>query len=244
MPTCKPAVSVIIPSYNRTRYIGAALDSLAYQTFTDLEAIVVDDGSTDDTEKTVYRIAESHPGLKLRYITQKHSGISAARNRGISEASGEWIAFLDADDLWVPEKLERQMMYLEKHPACRIIFTRYMNFYDGEIGSSPNEREQQLMDEQENCYLASAAVHKSLFDSCGMFDEKLIRWEDSEWVTRIRLLGIDIGHHIEEALYLRRIHGKNISLQSLENGQECLSIMLAAAIRNVRRIRKENNQNP
>lgn len=101
-----PTVSVIIPTYNRAHLVGRAIKSVLDQTFTDLELIVVDDGSTDNTEKAV----RSFQDIRIRYIRHKMSrGQSAARNTGIKEARGEYIAFLDDDDEWLPQKLERQL---------------------------------------------------------------------------------------------------------------------------------------
>src|SRR5262245_39908172 len=99
-----PNVSVVIPSYNSAAYLPAAIDSVLAQTARDLEVIVVDDGSTDDTPDVVARY-----GPPVRGIRQANAGVAAARNRGIAEARGRYIAFLDADDTWEPVKLERQL---------------------------------------------------------------------------------------------------------------------------------------
>src|SRR5438128_1933814 len=98
-----PRVSVIIPAYDPGPYLEEALQSVIAQTYTDWEAIVVDDGSKQDLSF----VAQMHP--KIRYIRQDNAGVSAARNRGIAESTGEFIALLDADDLWLPEKLARQV---------------------------------------------------------------------------------------------------------------------------------------
>jgi glycosyltransferase involved in cell wall biosynthesis len=109
-----PQVSVIIPLYNKGLYIRRALDSVFAQTFDDYEVIVVDDGSTDDGPQQV--MADSD--LRLRLISQSNAGPGAARNRGISEAKGEYVAFLDADDEWLPEYLSRSYEVLEHHEEC------------------------------------------------------------------------------------------------------------------------------
>lgn len=106
----KPRVSVIVPLYNKAPYVGRALDSIAAQTFADFETIVVDDGSTDGGA----RVVEDFKDARFRLVTQRNAGPGAARNRGISEAQGELLAFLDADDEWLPAYLETCVRLLEK----------------------------------------------------------------------------------------------------------------------------------
>lgn len=104
-----PAVSVVIPAYNVACWIGETLDSILDQTFRDFEVIVVNDGSTDETSKVVAKY-----GRRVRYLYKENGGASSARNLGIRAARGSHIAFIDADDLWMPEKLELQMQLLSK----------------------------------------------------------------------------------------------------------------------------------
>jgi glycosyltransferase involved in cell wall biosynthesis len=109
----KPLVSIVIPTYNQPAFLLEALDSVFAQTFEDYEIIVVNDGSTDDTAERLKRY-----GSRIRLITQENQGIGRARNRGMDEASGRYIAFLDHDDLWHPLKLESQVRYMLDHPDC------------------------------------------------------------------------------------------------------------------------------
>jgi glycosyltransferase involved in cell wall biosynthesis len=115
-----PKVSVVIPTYNRAAKVGDTIESVLTQTVTDLEIIVVDDGSSDDTGKV---LGEGF-GDRIRYYAQANQGVSAARNNGIAEARGEWIAFLDSDDIWESEKLEWQFKALERFaPQCGACYT-------------------------------------------------------------------------------------------------------------------------
>lgn len=104
-----PLVSVVIPAYNKGDTLASAVESVLRQTVRDLEIIVVDDGSVDDTKEQARRL-----GQRIRYCYQPRAGVSAARNYGIREARGEFVAFLDGDDLWLPRKLETQLAYLER----------------------------------------------------------------------------------------------------------------------------------
>jgi glycosyltransferase involved in cell wall biosynthesis len=115
-----PKVSVVIPTYNRLAQVRKCIESVLAQTVTDLEVIVVDDGSSDDTGK----VLEGIYGDRIRYYFQTNQGVSVARNKGIAEARGEWIAFLDSDDLWEREKLDWQLKALERFgPQCGACYT-------------------------------------------------------------------------------------------------------------------------
>ena len=113
-----PCVSVIIPTYKHQDFVLATLDSVFAQTFTDYEVIVINDGSPDDTAEVLLPLAEAG---RIRYIEQKNTGQSIARNRGIAEAQGEFIALLDDDDLWPPDKLEWQVEALRRQPDVALI---------------------------------------------------------------------------------------------------------------------------
>lgn len=113
-----PRVSVIIPTFNCERFIAQTIESVLAQTYRDLELVVVDDGSTDNTRLIVEEFLKDK---RVRYIYQNNSGASTARNKGFLESSGEYIAFLDSDDLWYPEKLERQVDFLDKNKDIGLV---------------------------------------------------------------------------------------------------------------------------
>jgi len=118
MKYTKPQISVVIPVYNREQTIGRAIDSVLAQERLPEEIIVVDDGSTDNTPE----ILDSYL-TKIQVVRQDNKGVSASRNRGIELAKGKWIAFLDSDDEWLPDKLQKQMTYIKQHPNIRILQT-------------------------------------------------------------------------------------------------------------------------
>ncbi|MCZ6541357.1 MAG: glycosyltransferase family A protein, partial [Nitrospinae bacterium] len=119
IPNCeKPAVSVVIPTFNRAWCLAETLRSVARQTFRDFETIVVDDGSTDDTPDLLCRF----PEVRV-HRWEDNRGVSAARNRGIEMARGEWVCFLDSDDRWVPGKLQAQVEWMQAHPECPACYT-------------------------------------------------------------------------------------------------------------------------
>jgi glycosyltransferase involved in cell wall biosynthesis len=114
----RPRVSVIIPTHNRASLVMEAVESVLSQTYRDFEVVVVDDGSTDDTAD----VLKPHHG-HVRYVHQPHRGVSAARNVGIQFAKGEFLAFLDSDDLWVKSKLEEQMTVMQQRPSYKLVYT-------------------------------------------------------------------------------------------------------------------------
>jgi glycosyltransferase involved in cell wall biosynthesis len=117
-------VSIVIPTYNRREYIAAALDSALSQTYPNLEAIVVDDGSTDDTKSEVARYTDP----RVKYFFKKNEGVAVARNFALGRATGEFIAFLDSDDIWLPWKLEAQMELFRRHPEVGLVWTDMSTF--------------------------------------------------------------------------------------------------------------------
>ena len=124
----KQLVSVVIPLYNAEKYIEETIQSILDQTYKEIEIVIVDDGSTDQSPAIVKELGEKYPG-KVRYVHQSNQGVSVARNTGIENATGEYIAFLDSDDLWHPTKLEKQVksMHTNEMNAC---YCGYMNFYE------------------------------------------------------------------------------------------------------------------
>jgi glycosyltransferase involved in cell wall biosynthesis len=123
---CRPLVSVVIPTFNRAEQPIAAIESVLAQTYSTVEVIVVDDGSTNSSAQTIQRFINQSPNVcgRILFVSQANQGASVARNTGISKARGEYIAFLDSDDYWVPEKLECQMQALAQFKnECGVCFT-------------------------------------------------------------------------------------------------------------------------
>ncbi|MGX8702859.1 MAG: glycosyltransferase family 2 protein, partial [bacterium] len=159
-----------------------------------------------------------------------HGGIPKTRNFALSKAEGELIAFLDADDMWTPEKLEHQVRYLDLHPECDIIFCRYKNFTDIPENEMTERQEKLLGREIDKC-LTAACMRRTLFDRVGYFSLTCPYGEDTEWSARLVLAGVDISKRLEEFLYLRRIHGDNITLAHNDSDNNAFYTSLADSIR-------------
>ena len=123
-----PKVSVIIPAYNSSGFIEDALESVFKQTYRNYEVIVVDDGSTDKSAEIIGSFSDK----RIIYIYQENHGVSVARNKGILESKGEYIAFLDSDDLWLPEKLEKQVAILNNNKNTGLVYTDFDVIHEGE----------------------------------------------------------------------------------------------------------------
>ncbi len=181
-----PVVSVILPTYNRAWSLRAAIDSVLEQHIEGSELIVVDDGSTDDTERLV-----STYGRRLRYIHQTNRGVSAARNTGIRAAAGSLIALLDSDDAWLPGKLSAQLDFFEAHPEALICQTEEIWIRNGvRVNPGKRHRKQAGMIFEKSLALclvspSAAMMRKSLLDEVGLFDENLPACEDYDLWLRI-----------------------------------------------------------
>jgi len=228
----KANVSVLIPVHNYAAYIGEAIESVLKQTVPAMEIIVVDDGSTDGSGS----IAASYPGVRCYTFPQQ--GVATARNRLVEYATGDYVAFLDADDLWLQDRLEKQMAYLAAHPTCEVVFCRYRNFTDLPEGEL-TQRQRRVLSVEIDQNLTGACIKRSLFDRCGLFDAKYQYGEDTEWLTRLKICGVDLSHCLEEVLYLRRIHANNLTLSHETQDQKAIMSLMADAIRNAQRRRKD-----
>jgi glycosyltransferase involved in cell wall biosynthesis len=208
VPSTSPLVSVIIPAYNRERLIGDALASAYAQDYEPIEVIVVDDGSTDKTRNVV----ESFDP-RVRYVHQQHLGVSPARNRGLAEAKGELIAFLDSDDLWTEGSLSYRVQQLIDNSGTEIVYgktrvqnmvdaTRLRRYADGEAVHHP-------------CF-SSMLIRRSAFEKVGGIDEAFDHSEDIDWVCRANEKQI-VTLRTDYVVLEYRIHGGNMTSDIGEN---------------------------
>ena len=180
----QPNISVIIPTYNRAHILPRALDSVLAQTQLPIEIIVVNDGSTDGTKS----VLSNYPGLKI--IDQQHSGVSAARNIGLEHTNGEWIAFLDSDDEWLPEKLEQQWAAICNDDKL-ICHTEEIWIRNGKRVNPMKKHQKYGEYIYEKCLPlcvispSSVMIHQSVFNDIGVFDESLEVCEDYDLWLRI-----------------------------------------------------------
>jgi glycosyltransferase involved in cell wall biosynthesis len=194
-------VSVIVPVWNGERFLAEALDSIVVPSLAQVEVIVVDDGSSDGSG---FIAGERAP--LVRSVRQDHGGLPRARNRGLAEARGSLIAFLDADDLWSTDKLAVQLKALERRPDVEIALGRTRRMWAATaLDASPG---QVTLGEPELALSFGAAlVRRAVFDRVGSFDETFTYCDDWDWFMRAREMGVSIGVHSEVTLFYRRHDG-------------------------------------
>jgi glycosyltransferase involved in cell wall biosynthesis len=206
-----PAVSVVIATYDHARFVVDAVRSVADQTFEDHEIIVADDGSTDGTADVLRAT-----GVPMRYLTLPHRGVSAARNAAIAAATGRYVAFLDADDLWLPDKLATQVAVLDLRPEVGLVYADALIF-DETSGTScgthadrfPHPSGRVLADLLFANVVPSptAVVRRAALDRSGLFDETLTGSED--WDLWLRIAREWDFYCVPRPLATYRMHGGN-----------------------------------
>lgn len=217
----KAKISVILPAYNAGKYIGEALQSIINQTVPVHEIIVVDDGSTDHTKEVV-------SNFPVRYIYQTNKGTAAALNTGIEQSSGDYLAFLDADDIWMPQRLYLQLQAFEKDPSLDMVFGFMQQFISPELS----------VDEQNKIEVNTTAImvgiHKSAwlikrhaFMSVGLFTGGFLLEEFTDWYARSKEKSLR-EFVVKEVVAKRRIHQSNTSRVQKELKKDYPRILKAA----------------
>lgn len=227
MTTATPRVSVIVPAYNQAAYLAEALQSVLAQSYQNYEIIVVDDGSTDETPA----IAQSF-GSAIHYIRQENQGLAGARNTGIRQARGEYVALLDSDDRWLPDFLQTMMRLVDEQPSATVYYGgwRYMDIHGHDL---PQASSQKVIPPAEmyaamlksnflNC--CTIVMHRANVMDAGLFDPLFRRLQDRElWVRLLRQGHTFIGS--PACLVRYRVHSESLST----NGSGGVQAVLALA---------------
>ncbi len=206
-----PKISVVIPAYNAMNYLPETLDNLLRQTYDDFEVIIVNDGSSDRIEQWFSQLQDR----RIHLISQENKGLAEARNTGIFNAKGEYLAFLDADDLWEPTKLEKQLCVLEENPEVGLVYTwvEYIN----ETGKSTgrilkHQFEGNVWEKLTECNLVEcgsvAMVRRSSFDDVGIFDPNLGSCVE-DWDMWLRIAARFPFKVVKEVLVYYRQHSNS-----------------------------------
>lgn len=228
-----PMVSVIIPTYNRANLIERAIRSVQCQTYEDFEIIVVDDGSTDGTKEVVQGIDDE----RIKYIKSPvNRGQANARNIGIRRAKGKYIAFQDSDDVWLSEKLEKQVKVLEQaDETVGMVYTMFQYQNGQENDARPYPPKELSLDIKRGFIfphlfagnlvgMPTVLIRREIIDKVGMFDTKFSCLEDYEWVLRIaKRYQVEI---VEEVLVHTYFTNSSVSSSKLEEAKVCCQIIL------------------
>ena len=228
--TTAPRVSVLVPAYNGTAFVGEAIASLGSQTYRDFEAIVVDDGSTDETAALVERLVTADP--RIRLIRQANAGTQAARNAALALARGEWVALLDQDDVWLPRKLEAQLALADGDRRANLLFTNYRDWNGTRPLATRYTRQRKFPEGDVAVPLARSClfqastvmVPRTLAVELGGFDPELRNAGD--WDLWLRLAGRGIhARGTFEPLVLYRVWGGNESRDHVRTAEEGVRVL-------------------
>ena len=226
----KPLVSIIIPSYNARPWVCEAVDSVLAQTYPDYEIIVVDDGSTDGSGE----LLRQRYGKQIRYVYQVNRGLSGARNTGLDHADGAYIQFLDADDLLLPEKLERQVAFLEDHPEIGIVYSGCLCFYESQPEKHfPSPRQSRYCSGHILAQMVEGGfirphmplVRRSCINRVGRFKEYLTSAEDYDFWLRTARAGILFHYLGGEPLVLYRVRSDSMSAARVNHARNTIQVL-------------------
>ena len=231
-----PTVSVVIPTYNTANLLPDAVESVLTQTYRDFELIVVDDGSTDETPEVMGGYTDD-----VRYIRKENGGSASARNRGIREATGQYVALLDADDLWLPEKLECQMEQFEAQRDLAWSYTDWIHV-DAETGA-PMYHGSQVMSYRGGDVLrpllvrlfippSTEVIRRDVFEEVGTYDESELHRISEDWEFSLQVAERYPVGYVDQPLVKRRHHsGKKTTTMDLEHAFESRRSIIEKTVR-------------
>jgi glycosyltransferase involved in cell wall biosynthesis len=220
-----PLISCVVPVFNGERYLAEALESILKQSYRSLEIIVVDDGSTDGTAAVM-----DHYAGRARLLRQANAGTAAARNLGLNAAQGEFVAFLDADDLWHPEKLERQTARFKTRPELDYCVTHVQNFWVPELIEEERRfRDHRISKALPGYSTGTLLARRALFDTVGQFNPAIKHADDTEWFLRASEHGAAM-ELLPDVLLYRRLHQTNLSRLRASNSRDQYLQILKTAL--------------
>lgn len=235
------SIDVIIPTYNRASYLERAIQSVLNQTYQDFTLHIVDDGSTDQTKEILLKYV-GHPKVVIHF--QENQGVSAARNLAARNSNSPWISFLDSDDEWLPNKLESQMQYLQKNPACQFLHSEEIWIRNG-VRVNPkvkhNKGPENLFERSlAFCLISPSTVimGRDLFNQHGQFDESFTVCEDYDLWLKI-LSSTDIGFLPEYLTQKYGGHSDQLSTQFVAMDYWRIKSMINLLASNIEQIKKD-----
>lgn len=218
----KGQVTAVIPVYNGQRYLGEAIDSALAQDYRAMEVLVIDDGSTDSSAE----IARSY-GERIRYYYQRNEGLSAAQNAGVAGCQGDYIAYLDCDDLWVPGKISLQMDVFRLKPATDMVFGHVEQFYSRKT-STARRGDMPVAPEVMAGYSTGTMLARlDVFQRVGLFSPEFRVGEFLDWYARANDAGL-VSVMLKEVLLKRRIHAENMGVRDRDKRSDYLRVFKAS----------------
>lgn len=247
-------ISVIVPTYNRDHYLPDLIESVFQQVYRPIELLIVDDGSTDNTERLIRKQRSQYTSetkCKLRYLYQENQGAQVARNRGLIESNGEFIQFLDSDDILHPQKFSIQTEALRRSPEASFVSSQYKQFQDGKLPPMKEYDPKEELSSAEHyqtrsptdvAHPESLLYRRRTCSKIGPWDEQLERWQDWEYSFRIATLRLS-GIRLPGLFYYGRMHESG-SIGDLRYGEEGVSRNLTTLASIDRVIEKSDEKRP
>jgi glycosyltransferase involved in cell wall biosynthesis len=223
----RSVISVIIPAYNRERYLAETIGSVLSQSHRPIEIIVIDDGSTDSTADVT-----GHFSGAVRYFFQPNSGCAAALNTGVQNAEGAYLSFLDSDDLWTEKKLALQMKVLISAPETDMVFGHVSHFYSPDLSQHERERFLCPTEKMAGYHAGTMLIRRESFLSVGLFNALYHAGEFLDWYSRAREKGLR-EVMLPDVVMKRRIHSSNVGVlkknrQTKNTDMEYIRVLKAA----------------
>ncbi|MEJ2704216.1 MAG: glycosyltransferase [Sedimentisphaerales bacterium] len=223
--TGEPLVSVVMPVYNGADYIGQAVDSVLSQDYSNLELVVIDDGSTDNTRQIVL----DHNDKRIKYLHQANKGVSSARNLGLHQAKGQYIIPLDADDMMAPACITKHLAEFKKHPEADLVYSDVLLIDESGRPLRPMKKPEysdrrhlirDLFRAGHPIVPFRLGIKRSVFDKIGFYDESLLVGEDYDMMRRFAKAEL-VAHHLGEALHLRRVQSNSLTRTHTAHKARC-----------------------
>ncbi len=216
-----PLTSTIIPVYNGSRYIAQAIESILEQDHPNMEIVVVDDGSTDDTAAVVRKF-----NAPVYYFYQENAGIAATMNHGVRRAKGDLFSFLDSDDYWLPGKMSKQLEVLRQRPEIDMVFGHVKQFYSPELLKEFRNKYACPESPSPGYNSGSMLIRRASFFTVGLFDETFATGSFNDWYMRAGAAGLQ-SMMLPDVIYMRRIHDANHGIVRRDKSLDYVRVLKA-----------------
>lgn len=220
--TQQDLVTVIIPVYNGRQYLPEAIESALAQTYPAIEVIVIDDGSTDDSRDVALRYAP-----RVQALRQDHGGLGAARNTAIAKATGQYLGFLDADDIWLPGKLDLQIRALDAEPAVDMVFGHVEEFISPDLDDATRRTLRPHESPLPGVFAGTMVIRRSSFDRVGLFETGWQVGEFVDWYARAKERGLR-PLVMPDVVMRRRLHKSNMGVRLRDSRADYARILKAS----------------